>query len=1071
MSTTATATPPPAARRGWLKKLVFVAAALAVLLVVAFFVLTSSAFLKGFVLPRVGKAMNATVTADDVKLSPFSELHLRGLKVQTTGTEPLLTVNEARVRYRLMAILGGTLRVDEITVDTPVVTVVETADGKRNTDPLTEGPAAPPAPAKKTSAPPQVDLKNFQFKNATLRYVRHHPGGTRDLVEVTGLNVTLADVQNGAAGRFEFAMQGQAELNPPDATQRGSAAFTHDGKYTFTLGPDLFPTAVQGADKLDFTRATGTLAELAGAGLDFTADLTPTELKNLGVAFRKAGTPLGAVRVTGPFDAAKREGRLTLTLAGVDRRLLNLVGAPMGLDFGGTEISSTNTLELTAGGNALALAGQFNLERLQVTQAGRATPRLDLAASYAITVDTAKSTAQVRTLNLAGRQNDRPVLVSELNAPMTLSWGTGGASGGDATMTLTVNDLDLGAWRGFTEDAVAGGSLAATVKLLSQNSGKKLGFDAQARLADLSAGPATNRLTQLGVSLAANGSVRDLAQVTVERFTLNATYRGQQLAAASGKADYDLDKGSLAATADAQAWLVPLLGLSPGTLTNLTAGTMQVAVKAEHKPGAASVTGKLTLADLAGRSGREEIRLPATTFDFDVAQNGNQVEVRQGLLKLAATDRAKNELTLTGRADLTKADAISGQFKLAAEALDLTRYYDLFMGGPGTETAPPPASTEPEREPDALTLPLRNFVCQLQIDRLFLREVDVRDWRATLQLDGGRVVLSPFSLQLNGAPVTAKADLDLGVPGFKYAVEFNAPAVPLAPLVNSFQPERKGQLGGTANASAKLTGAGVTGANLQKNLAGQFDFATTNLSLSLGDARMPVLKSLINVVVGIPDAIRNPTAAVGNLMGRLLGAPRSSGGIVDEFFRSPINGIVARGTAGGGQIELREAFVESLAFRADAAGSIAIADVLTNSVMNFPVSVALGRSVSDKLGLTPSNHPTNAPFVPLPDFVKMKGTLGMPKPDVNYLVVAQLALRTGGGVIGNTGSALGSHVSGVAGAIGGLLGGQPATNAPATTNAAPATNAPAADLIRGLGGLLGGRRTATNPPATNAPPR
>ena len=64
----------------------------------------------------------------------------------------------------------------------------------------------------------------------------------------------------------------------------------------------------------------------------------------------------------------------------------------------------------------------------------------------------------------------------------------------------------------------------------------------------------------------------------------------------------------------------------------------------------------------------------------------------------------------------------------------------------------------------------------------------------------------------NVAPVSASADLDLGVPGWKYDVSFEAQKVPLAPLVNTFQPERKGQVGGTTTVQGHISGAGITGA-------------------------------------------------------------------------------------------------------------------------------------------------------------------------------------------------------------------------------------------------------------------
>src|SRR5439155_595940 len=108
----------------------------------------------------------------------------------------------------------------------------------------------------------------------------------------------------------------------------------------------------------------------------------------------------------------------------------------------------------------------------------------------------------------------------------------------------------------------------------------------------------------------------------------------------------------------------------------------------------------------------------------------------------------------------------------------------------------------------AKQLPFRNFAADVSIGRFYLREVEITNLQTTAKIDGGHVLLNPFTLALNGAPVNANADLDLGIPGYKYDVSFNTKAVPLAPLVNSFDPEQKGRLGGTFTAQAKASGTG-----------------------------------------------------------------------------------------------------------------------------------------------------------------------------------------------------------------------------------------------------------------------
>src|SRR4051812_40477852 len=99
----------------WGRRLGIAAGILVLLLVIAYFVGTSAAFLKGVILPRAGKSLNAEITVDDASISPFSSVVLKNLRMKTTGTEPLLAASEVRLRYSLMDIIKGRIHVNEAT--------------------------------------------------------------------------------------------------------------------------------------------------------------------------------------------------------------------------------------------------------------------------------------------------------------------------------------------------------------------------------------------------------------------------------------------------------------------------------------------------------------------------------------------------------------------------------------------------------------------------------------------------------------------------------------------------------------------------------------------------------------------------------------------------------------------------------------------------------------------------------------------------------------------------------------------------------------------------------------------
>jgi uncharacterized protein involved in outer membrane biogenesis len=1175
MTETKSKTPAPR-RGGWLRKLVWIAGALVVLLVVAWFVVTSGAFVKAVVLPKVGAAMNAEVTAADVSLSPFSQVVLRDLKVVPKGADPLLTASEVRARYSLMAILRGNIAVEEVAVTAPVITLVQNADGTSNLDPIlkSQKPAGQKEtqPARTASATLNLDIKSVKLSNATVRQTENLKGGGRDVTEVSNLNLTLSDMKNGQTSKLDLSAALAMEKPATSTTPASSLGAKLAGTFTFDLTKDLQPSAVKGNLALTIEKATGALADAVALAVKLDAEASLTEIKQLAVRFNKATESLGELRVSGPFDATKLEGKLKIELAGVDKKLLNVAGAASGLDFGSTTVVLTSDLELAKAGAVITASGQANIARFQVTRQGQATPTLDLRCDYAVSVDTTAKSAQLKKLDLAGTQSQRPLLQAALTAPMTIAWGNTANAVGDAALNLTVNALDLADWKPFIGEIAPAGKVDVAAKVLSQQAGKQLQFEAKVGVDGLTVVAATNRFSGLGASLEARGQAKDLKQFQLASYSAKLAQNGQPILSADGTGSYDLP--TQAAEADLKATvalpvLVQTLALPD---VAVSAGSLQMQTQLKHRTNSDAVKGQVSLAGFTGGFGTTKLAEFGLETDLDAVKLGNKVQllkavgtlssggkaggsfdatgsydlntkdgdvaakladvnqnalapflasalgdkklvsvainstlsaslaangdasakadlqvtnlvvndpsgaipstrlearlqadasvakqvaqVRQLQLTLTPTDRAKNQLGLAGTVDFSKTNAITGGLKLAADSLDVTRYYDLFADKGKTAGAKPspvtsgPAS-DPNKEPDAMTLPFHNFTFDAAIGRFYLREVAITNLLATAKLDGGHVVVKPCQFTLNGAPVSATVDADLGVPGFKYDVALNADKVPLAPLVNSFVPDRKGQVAGVTTVGAQIKGAGVTGASLQKNLTGQFNVLSTNLDLAIANVRTPVMKAVLNVIVGIPEMIRNPTAIVGNLLGSLTGANRPRGGWADQLTASPISVVDVRGNAGNGRVDLQTAEMRSAAFQATAAGGIELSRILTNSALLFPVKVALSRDMADKLGMVNANTPTNLAYIALPDFLKMKGTLGEPKADINKLALVGIAAQTSAGVVKNIGGAGTEKTTSILGAVGSLLGAGPA---PATNTAAQSTVGP------------------TNAPATNQPP-
>ncbi len=1261
-------TQPAVKQRRLGRKLALVGGALLVLLVVAYFVATSAAFLKGVVLPRVSTAVHATVTVEDARLSPFSSVSLRGLKVVTTGTEPLLQASEVRTGYSLAGMLGGNIKVNEVTLVAPVVNIVQNADGTSNLDPLfvSDKKSEDKPKTTKTGKTPQLQVRNISLQNATVRLVKNLKGGGRQIIELANVNLTLDELRNAATTKLSIA----ADLKSESGAIAGAA--TNDlaqAKITASLDlaltADLLPQSIKAKAQLDLSRGQGQFKDLAGLGAALECDLSMTELKQFSVSFAQGGKPLGQIRASGPADLLKKEARLKLELLAIDRQILNVAGAPMGLDFGSTTINTTSQIELAKNGDVLNAVGQFDVGRFSVTQKGLTTPALDLKVGYNISVDQTAQSALVRTFTLGVTQNQKPLLTGSLSQPMKLDWGKSAGAVEDSALELAVSNLNLADWRAFLGTNVTAGQVSLTLNLLSKQAGKSLALEVSSQALGLAANFSGSAIEQADASLRVRGQMDNFNALKLDEFSVQLAHQKQAVASVSGSGSFalntrdadlqtkleaslpklasllelpgfaansgqinfsgrlsqknlaptqtnslsfnrtvagnlqlenftgryasnrfdrfaagiDLDvamknqlleirkfAGELRQTGQAggrfevngnfdlnnqagqlalnltdlnqhalTSFLAPALGemkLSSVSINaNTTArydakgesaikGDLQVVnllitdpkkqlpetpltasvkldgtlrkgildvrqfvgnVRLGELPGGSfDVAGKYDLTNSAGQvalkltelnqnalrpflgaalgdktltsvsinasanasydaKGASSVKadvqitnlllndpagnLPKTTLAAGVQLDGSLakqiLDLRQFQLTLTPTSRAKNVLQLTGKLDLTQTNATAGSVKLTAESLDLTPYYDLFdepsqKKSPAKIAPASPADAKANIEPEAVIFPLRQFTLDANIGQLFLRDIAVANFIAAAKIDGGRINLKPLQFTINNAPVNASADLNLGVAGYQYDVALKADKIPVEPIANSFSPVYKGQANGDVFANLKITGAGVTGASLQKNLNGQIALSFTNANIKLVGPKVKAVLTPIALLLNIP-----------------------------EMLNSPLNYISADVGLGKGNVEVRRFIAHSSAFIAESSGLIPIAEVFTNSPLRQPIDISLPRALAKKF--TISGTAPTAPYVKLPNFVKLEGTVGNPKAKTDKLVISGLVAS---GVAG----AVGGKAGGILGEVGGILTGQPAggttqTNQTANPNAKPNKVSPL-DLLK-----------------------
>ena len=634
------------------KKLIIAAASVLLLLVGAYVFLTSSFFIKTVILPKVGPALGATVTIDDASFSPFSELVLRGLRVQTTGSEPLMAATEVRVRYGLMQIIRGTIAVDELKLVNASVTLVQGADGQSNLDPLLKAmESGPETTAQPTQgAPVKLAIRNVALQQASVRVIQESAAG-RTLITLAPVDLTLDKLVLGEPGKVTIGMQVAYQATGAGATHvleaRGQGAFT------LKLGPDFMPD-LQGNLRVEVAKAEGAFQDARNLALQLDCDLTPTELRNLAFRFEQDGKALGQLRVSGPLELAKSEGRLKIDLAAIDRQVLNLVGAPMGLDFAGTTLRSTNLIDIAQKGSVISAKGQLNGSNVSVRRDTLTTPTMEVGLDYQVTVNLAEQSAVLQKLSLIARQARDEVVRAELDRPMIVSWGANVAGFKESAFQFRLNHLNLAHWQAILGDVLPAGFVDLQLGVLAQQDGKFLKLDLNAQASDITAVVGTNRITQAGASFRMSGGVDEFRTVKVDNYALGLSRANRSLLTATGQASYDLKEGTPGFQVALETALPELMPFVLLTNVTVQSGAVKLNALLSQKSGQTNFSGSLTLADFTGRFADYSVSSNQVNAEWDVELRLGQIGLNRATIALRQGFNRLGDVDFSGKLDPEK---------------------------------------------------------------------------------------------------------------------------------------------------------------------------------------------------------------------------------------------------------------------------------------------------------------------------------------------------------------------------------------------------------------------------------
>ncbi len=624
------------------------------LVIILYLAATSSVFLKAFILPRVGQALQAKVTAEEIGLSPFSQISLRQLRLQTTGTEPLVTAGEARVRYSLTAILGGTIDVSEVTLTSPVVQIIEEADGTSNLDPLLKGKVKS-ATTPKTESVLQLAIRNVALKGGTIRFIQKAKDGSVQTTEMSNVDVTLDQLKNGTSGKLilgtdlRFSVAHPASAKVPN--DRLESKLT--GTFEVGLNANLAPQTLKANARVDLAKAEGAFQELAGLAALLQADATPTEIRQMALRFERGGQGLGQITLSGPLDVAKAEGHLNLAVQSIDRQVMNLLGAKQGWDFGGSTLNVTNVVDLGQKGSVIGATGRIAGRQISLRQKNQVTPVLNLDVEYQVSVDLGNKTAAVQKFTVLARQDQQEVLTASLDRPMSVAWGNAAGTLPDSNFQLALHQLNLASWQAVLGTNLPTGQVDLQLNVQALRDGKQLAARLVTTIQDLAFRFGTNALERAEIRAEAAGEFTDFKIADLKQFQLELRRKNQSAVKSSGTARVDLAKNEMTFESDTEVALPGLIEQFPMPGVEVSSGALRVHAQAGQREGKQTILASISLTNFTGGSAEYRVQNFQTTADASLLLEGSDLQILRAGLSLREGAGTPSTVEMAGRYHLT----------------------------------------------------------------------------------------------------------------------------------------------------------------------------------------------------------------------------------------------------------------------------------------------------------------------------------------------------------------------------------------------------------------------------------
>ncbi|MBN1899749.1 AsmA family protein [Candidatus Sumerlaeota bacterium] len=528
-----------------------------------------------------------------------------------------------------------------------------------------------------------------------------------------------------------------------------------------------------------------------------------------------------------------------------------LAPLPEGTLIGSADVNSNITINFKDNGKSISVNGDASLDNFSGKVMNNNVPSTDFSLKTDVTVADFNK-VDIKTMDFSILRKNGPQSQGKIKGSLDIAAGSG-------TINLESLLFDLMTVQPFMPpdpvllksgkiNAKAAIKLSKQFSVFDVNSAADItGFGCEMKSGDV--------ITRLNMDFSYSLNMNyDLAgKLEIGDFKTAVKSEGKEAGDVSLKGNIDLNQGKGALNLSAKGinqnafnpFLTPYI--KDMEMTSLKMD-MEQQIQMSHGFQNIQVNGETSAADLKIKQGQSDLLPPLVLgLKNNLGYQPSKLTIGELALKAHPPDKPVETILLTGDLVMGEKGDMKSTMKIQSDQITIDHF--LPPEPAGEAKAPAPKTTAPAPQPvlkelEPLDLNFFTLDGDVNIKKMLFRDVVFSDLYADINMAQSTLDYPTVTMKINNAPVNAKGYVKMNVPGWEYYVNSNLENLDVKPLVDSFSPEYKDQITGTAFFKMDVKGRGTLPENLQKHLKG-----TINGNLKDGKfSGVPILTKLAEAI-------------------------------------------------------------------------------------------------------------------------------------------------------------------------------------------------------------------------------